>query len=127
VIPFPLASGTPTPAVDVAEIIRGDLGSTGRFATIPLPSLPAQPTSLADVDFAQWRRAEVDFLVVGLVAIVHDGGHEVEFRLVDTLEERSVVGFVIPSAPDQLVGTAQKIARIIDDRLRPPSSLVAVD
>lgn len=59
----------------------------------------------------------MDFVVVGLVAIVHDDGHEIEFRLVDTRAQKPVVEFVVPSAPGGLRDTAQKIAGIIDRRL----------
>jgi Tol biopolymer transport system component len=122
VIPFPLASGTPTPPVDVAEVICADLASTGRFAPMTSQALPSRPRGLAEIEFARWRSLGTDFVVIGLVAIVHDGGHEVEFRLVDIRKELSVVGFVVPSAPDQLEATARKIARIIDERLAMPES-----
>jgi TolB protein len=126
VVPFPLASGTPAPPVDVAEIIRADLASTGRFFAMPSEDLPSRPTGLADIHFEQWRQADVDFVVVGLVAIVHDGGHEIEFRVVDIRKGVPIVGFVVPSGPDRLEQSAQRIARIIDQRLTRSASSTAV-
>ncbi len=80
--------------------------------------MPSQPTRMGEIRFEDWRRARIDYLVVGLVATVHDGGYEVEFRLVDTDEQASVVGFQVPSGPGELRLTARRIAKIIDQRLR---------
>lgn len=117
VVPFGLASGSPIPPHDVAEIIRGDLESIGRHATVSVAELPDRPTRLGEVEFETWRASEADYLVVGLVAAVHDGGHEVEFRLIDPREETTLVGYLMPSAPDELDATAHRIAELILERL----------
>jgi Tol biopolymer transport system component len=117
VVPFGLASGSPIPPYDVAEIIRGDLESIGRHATVAVAELPDLPTRLGEVEFETWRTSEADYLVVGLVASVHDGGHEVEFRLIDPREETTLVGYLMPSAPDALDATAHQIADLILERL----------
>ncbi len=117
VVPFGIASGTPTPLYDVAEIIRGDLESIGHHATVPVVDLPARPTRLGEVEFETWRASKADYLVVGLVAGVHDEGHEVEFRLIDPREETTLVGYLMPSAPDELDATAHQIADLILERL----------
>ena len=83
-----------------AETIRADLAASGRFNRWRPPtcrrSLRACRTSARD-----WRRVDDDYLVVGVVGRVHDGGHEVEFRLVDVDTEKSMV-LQLPSAPDAL-------------------------
>ncbi|MEZ4281959.1 MAG: hypothetical protein R3F21_20335 [Myxococcota bacterium] len=123
VVPFGLASGSPPPPYDVAEIIRARLESTDRIETVPLGELPDRPTRLGEVDFAIWRESGADYLVVGLVAAVHDGGHEVEFRLIDPRTETTVVGYLMPSAPDALEQTAHRIADLIETRVADPPSL----
>ncbi len=123
VVPFGLAAGSPPPPYDVAEIIRGDLESLGRHATVPVDELPARPTRLGEVEFETWRGSQADYLVVGLVAGVHDGGHEVEFRLIDPREETTVVGYLMPSAPDALAETAHRIADLILERLDASASV----
>lgn len=115
VVPFALAPGTPPPPIDVAAAIGADLASSGRFAMLPAERLPAHPSSIRDVRYEEWRSANVDYLVIGLVAIVHDGGHDVEFRLVDARGERSVLGFQIPTSPDELPRTSARIAQMIQD------------
>lgn len=121
VVPFRIAAGSAPLPADVAASIRDDLAATDRFAPLADAELPARPTDLTEIRFDEWRRADVDYVVVGTVSRVHDGGHEIEFRLVDTAAEREVVGYLVPSAPDELRKTARKIAKIIDDRLAPPS------
>lgn len=79
--------------------------------------MPSRPVATADIRFEDWQRVEADYLVVGRVATVHDGGHEVEFRLIDTRAQTELVGFTVPSAPDELQRTALEIARMIDQRL----------
>jgi hypothetical protein len=120
VVPFGLASGTSPTPVDVAEIIRTDLEARGHLTTVGLADLPARPTRLSEVDFATWRNSKADYLVVGLVAGAHDGGHEVEFRLLDPREETTVVGYMMPSAPDALAVTAHQVAELILAKLGPP-------
>jgi TolB protein len=113
----PFRVGGTTPPVDVAEVIRADLASRGGFAPLDADSLPARPSHLADVRFEDWRDADADYLVIGHVGRVHDGGHEVEFRLLDVHGETSLVAYMIPSAPDRLEHTAREIAAMIGDRL----------
>lgn len=117
VVPFGLAAGTPPPPLDVAEVIRAELAASGRYATVPVAEMPDHPTRLAEIRFEKWRQSKADYLVVGLVAGVHDGGHEVEFRLVDPREEKTLVGFLVASAPDDLDGTARRIAEMILQRI----------
>ncbi|MBX9606722.1 MAG: hypothetical protein K2Y51_10905 [Gammaproteobacteria bacterium] len=125
VVPFGLAAGTSPPPYDVAEIIRTDLEARGDLATTGLADLPARPTRLREVDFATWRGSKADYLVVGLVAGAHDGGHEVEFRLIDPRKETTVVGYMMPSAPDALAVTSHQIADLILEKLQPRDAMGA--
>ena len=123
VVPFGLAAGTAPPPCDVAEIIRGDLEAVGPIEILPIAELPAHPTRLSQVEFATWRSFGVDYLVVGLVAGVHDGGDEVEFRLIDPRDESTLVGYLMPSAPDALQDTAHRIAELIEETVVVPTSV----
>jgi Tol biopolymer transport system component len=117
VVPFAVAGGGSPPPIDVAAAIAADLASSSRFEAMAVADMPSRPADMAGVDFEAWRRAKVDYLVIGLVARVHDGGHEVEFRLVDVQQETALVAFQVPSAPDQLRSTARQIAAIVHRRL----------
>jgi len=122
VVPFGLAAGSTPATLDVAAIIRADLVATGRYAPLPVDELPAHPDRLSEVTFETWQRSRARYLVVGLVASVHDGGHEVEFRLIDPHDESTLVGFLMPSAPDALEATAHRIADLIEQRIGGRSS-----
>jgi len=117
VVPFGVSKGGSAPPVDVAVVIRADLATGDRFALIDPAALPSRPTRAAEVRFEDWRRLDVDYLVVGRVAPVHDGGHEVEFRLLDVRAQQELAAFTLPSAPHALGHTAHEIARRIEERL----------
>jgi TolB protein len=117
VVPFALMPGTPTPPVDVAEAIRTDLVASGRFAPTDVASMPARPSDPADIRFDDWRHLDVAYLVVGRVSLVHDGGHEVEYQVVDARAEATVFGCQVPSAPDALGTTASEIATFVGRRI----------
>ncbi len=117
VVPFAVMPGTPPPPIDVAAAIRTDLAASGRFAPTDVASMPARPADPADVRFGDWRHLEIDYLVVGRVAMVHDGGHELEFQVVDARTETTVFGFQVPSAPDALELTAGEIAALVSRRI----------
>lgn len=117
VVPFAVMPGTPIPTIDVAETIRTDLASSGRFAPTDPTSMPARPSDPADIRFGDWRHLGIDYLLVGRVAMVHDGGHELEFQVVDARMETTVFGFQMPSAPDELPRTAREIATLVTQRI----------
>ena len=117
VVPFAVTRGGSAPSLDVAAAIRADLAASGRFAPLAAADLPSRPTLPAEVRAEEWQEANVDYVVVGHVARVHDGGHEVEFHLVDTRTQQSLVAFLLPSAPDALEQTALEIARLIEERV----------
>lgn len=117
VVPFALMPGTPGTPIDVAETIRTDLAASGRFAPTPVASMPARPSDPADIRFDDWRHLAVDYLVVGRVGLAHDGGHELEFQVVDARSEQTVFGFGVPSAPDALPLTASEIAALVNRRI----------
>ncbi|MEZ4334149.1 MAG: hypothetical protein R3F35_20555 [Myxococcota bacterium] len=126
VVAFGLAAGTPPPPIDVADVIRHDLVAMGRVTIVPESDLAERPVRLSEIRFERWRESDADYLVIGLIASVHDGGHEVEFRLVDPridpAERATLVGFIVASPPDGLEATAHRIATMIIERLESRSS-----
>ncbi len=117
VVPFALMPGTPTPPIDVAAAIRTDLAASGRFAPADASTLPARPSDPKDIRFGDWRDLAIDYVVVGRVGMVHDGGHDLEFQVVDMRTETTLFGFQVPSAPDQLSLTAREIAALVRERI----------
>ncbi|ACL31778.1 dna-J like membrane chaperone, translocation protein TolB/colicin tolerance protein/periplasmic component of the Tol biopolymer transport system [Glaesserella parasuis SH0165] len=91
VIPFKAMGGVPD---DVAQIIADDLRNSGKFTPLDRASLPAQPSSAAEVNPEQWTNIGIDNVVVGQVSAV-GGGYNIAYQLVDTLGTSGAAGNVI--------------------------------
>ncbi|MDE3955235.1 Tol-Pal system beta propeller repeat protein TolB [Glaesserella parasuis] len=91
VIPFKAMGGVPD---DVAQIIADDLRNSGKFTPLDRASLPAQPSSAAEVNPEQWTNIGIDNVVVGQVSVV-GGGYNIAYQLVDTLGTSGAAGNVI--------------------------------
>jgi TolB protein len=117
VIPFGVSLGSPPPPFDVARALAAELAATDRYDSVAVSGESPHAAAWTDVDVEPWRRAGADFVVVGVVGMVHDGGHELEFLVVDTRTGFSVVGYQVQSAPDELAKTVHRIADIVHQRL----------
>ncbi|EMY47131.1 Tol-Pal system protein TolB [Glaesserella parasuis] len=91
VIPFKAMGGVPD---DVAQIIADDLRNSGKFTPLDRASLPAQPSSAAEVNPEQWTNIGIDNVIVGQVSAV-GGGYNIAYQLVDTLGTSGAAGNVI--------------------------------
>ena len=79
-----------TPPADVANIIRRDLASSGRFSAVPLDEMLSRPTPDSAISFYEWRRAKVDFVLVGRISRVPKGV-ETRYRLYDVAQEKAIM------------------------------------
>ena len=66
VVPFASNSKAALPE-DVAAVVSNDLARSGQFAPLALEKLPERPSEGKDVNFAAWRGAGSDNLVIGRV------------------------------------------------------------
>jgi Tol biopolymer transport system component len=117
VIPFGVSLGSPPPPFDVARALAAELAATDRYDAVAVSGEPPHAAAWTDVDVEAWRNAGSDYVVVGVVGMVHDGGHELEFLVVDTRSGFSVVGYQVQSAPDELAKTVRGVADIVHQRL----------
>ncbi len=115
VVPFALENGA-APSEDVAAIIGADLARSGRFAPMSPEQLIARPSHGKEVDFAAWREAGVETLVVGRIQ-PRDGGYAVQFQLLDVLRGAQLTGYVIPAPAVLMRRTAHQIADLIYEKL----------
>jgi TolB protein len=104
-------------ATDIAAIVRGDLARSGQFAPMPPEDLPSQPASFSAVNFKDWRLVGMENLVIGKVLRGADGGFVVEFRVIDVLQGRQLMGYRVPTTADNLRLTAHHVADLIYERL----------
>jgi TolB protein len=113
VVPF--ASPMPL-AIDVAGVIEADLRRSGRFAPMPRAQMLRQPTSAADVDFAEWRLLKTDFLVVGHIDADGAAARIVQFELFNVLTGARLIGYRVPVSGDLRLA-AHRAADLIYERI----------
>lgn len=115
IVPFGVPAGD-APAEDLAAIVGADLARSGRFAPLPAESLPARPHEGAQIDFAAWRQAGIDTVVVGRM-LPREGGFLVQFQLFDVLRGAQLAGYAIPTRAPLLRRTAHQISDLVYEKL----------
>ena len=117
IVPFGWAGNSPAMPLDIAEVIKGDLRRSGRFAPIPENDMLQKPTDGADVDFGDWSILGVEAVVVGKVTQVGVNAYSLRFQLFDTFRQRQLVGYQIPASRGTMRGAAHRAADMIYEKL----------
>lgn len=115
VVPF--ASAGDSGSVDIAAVIRSDLERSGQFNPMPPADMPSRPTSFTEVNFKDWRVLGQENLVLGKVVPNGDGSFAVEFRVIDVFKGNQLLGFRIPTSPENMRLTAHHISDLIYETL----------
>ncbi|SCZ50095.1 Tol-Pal system beta propeller repeat protein TolB [Thiohalomonas denitrificans] len=101
---------------DIAAIIKTDLAGSGRFAPLSNEQLAGRPVHGDAIDFAAWRAAGVETLLVGQVKN-GNGRYQVRFQLFDVLRAKQLAGYAIPSRGPLLRRTAHQISDLVYEEL----------
>ena len=117
IVPFGWDGNSPAMPLDIAEVIKGDLRRSGRFAPIPENDMLQKPTDGADVDFGDWSILGVEAVVVGKVTQVGVNAYSLRFQLFDTFRQRQLVGYQIPASRGTMRGAAHRAADMIYEKL----------
>src|SRR5690606_38349625 len=106
------ASSDPAFGREIAEIVRGNLRRSGLFAPLDPAALPARVGDVQNApDFAAWRGASVDALVMGQVE--RGGQIQSAVRVWDTQAAQQVVGKSYGTDPQNY----RRIAHIVSDAI----------
>lgn len=116
IVPFGWSAGGAAP-YDVAETIRADLERSGRFVALRRGDLLEFPHTAAAVDAANWRLLKVDYVVVGKLAALPDGRHEIQFELVNVLTGQRALGQAIPAGRDALKMASHRASDVIFEKI----------
>ena len=108
--------GAPAP-LDLGGVISADLARTGRFKPIPPDAQPQAGEAALKPDFALWRTAGIDYVVVGRIARGKTEGYTIRFQLFDALRGSQLLGYSIPVPPDQLRRAGHRIADMVYEKL----------
>jgi len=100
----------------IADIVSADLSRSGRFAPLVSDRLPALPHDGNGIDFAAWRAAGVENLLVGRMQAKGDA-LLVQFQLFDVLRGAQITGYSIPTTATRLRRVAHQISDIIYEKL----------
>ncbi len=113
VVPFRTAAPLPE---EVASVVAADLERSGRFAPMAVADMPAQPATLPEVNFQDWRLLGMENLVVGNI-VPGGNGYDVEFTLVDVYKGQKILAYKGSTSSSNLRYTAHQIADIIYEEL----------
>jgi len=106
------ASSDPAFGREIADIVRSNLRRSGLFTPLDPASLPSQVGDVQNTpDFASWRTAAVDALVMGQVE--RGGQIESSVRVWDTQAAQQVVGKSYGTDPQSY----RRIAHIVSDAI----------
>ncbi len=113
IIPFQWNHSVKAPNGDVSAIIMSDLARSGKFSPVAEKNLIARPQKLSDVHYKTWRIAGMDHIVIGSVTKQTDGTYQVQFRLIDILKAKQVLGYNFTATDKTLRGIAHQISDYI--------------
>jgi TolB protein len=113
VIPFQWNGAAKVPDGDVSAIVMSDLARSGKFSPAAEKDLIARPQKLADVHYKTWRIAGMDHIVIGSVTRQTDGSYQVQFRLIDILKAKQVLGYNFKATDKTLRAVAHQISDYI--------------
>ncbi len=117
IVPFGLSATAPPPGEDLAEIISANLHRSGQFSPLARTAMPQRPTQAQDIQFGVFRDRGMEYLVIGRIQQSGAERYQVEFELFDTLTEKALAGYAIPSTRAELRRTAHKISDLIFERI----------
>ncbi len=113
VIPFQWHGSEKVVNGDVSAIVVSDLARSGKFSPVAEKDLIARPQKLEDVHYKTWRIAGMDHIVIGDVTKQPDGTYQVQFRLIDILKAKQVLGYSFSATDKTLRAVAHQMSDYI--------------
>ena len=117
VVPFDTSKLSSKLPVDLAQIVASDLNRSGVLKSMERTRLPANPHYSNQVQYARWRTAGQDYLVVGRVLEKSPGLYNIEFQLLDVLKQKQLLGRSMPAKKRNLRSRAHQISDFIYEQI----------
>ena len=105
------------PPQKVGGIVAADLHRSGYFTTLPEKQMLAFPSTIAEVDFRDWRALKQENLVIGEIAPNGPGGYTVSFKLFDVYQGEQLMGYSFVTTAQDLRAIAHHIADLVFETL----------
>jgi len=113
VIPFKWLGSKKVVNGDISAIVVSDLARSGKFSPVAEKDLIARPQSLDEVHYKTWRIAGMDHIVIGNVTKKADDNYQVQFRLIDILKGKQVLGYSFTATDKTLRDIGHQISDYI--------------
>jgi TolB protein len=97
----------------ITPVVIADLTRTGLFRMVDAGGINPVPTDPSQVQYPVWAARGAEALAIGSVTPLPDGHYNVQFRLLDVLQQGQLAGFQYNITPSQARLTAHKIADAI--------------
>jgi TolB protein len=117
IVPFGWEGTGQRAPFDVSGLVTTDLRNSGRIAPIDERDIVSRPTQPTQVNFQDWRRLEVDVLLIGNIREESPDRYAVVFQLFDVIRGNQLLGFRLTSAGADLRATAHRIADMVYEEL----------
>lgn len=117
IVPFSWESVAMPDETTIDQIVRADLNRTGQFRSPPKDRIPALPARAADVNYAQWKQNQQDYILIGRIQSTEGGAFRVEFELHDILKGRALLTQSLPVRPGEFRMVSHQIADIVYEKI----------
>ena len=117
VVPFDTSRLSAKLPVDIGAIVASDLNRSGVLKSMERARLPAKPHYSNQVQYARWRSAGQDYLVVGRVLEKSTGVYDIEFQLLDVLKKKQLLGRKMTAKKRNLRSRAHQISDFIYEQI----------
>lgn len=117
VVPFGWEGAAKFAPEDVAQIVETDLKRSGQFSPLPIAQMISTPSDVSQVNFGDWRKLQVDNLVIGKLRQDATGDYVVQFQLFDVLRNKQLAGYSFPARAQDLRAISHHIADLIYEKL----------
>ena len=113
IVPF---AGQTTASEDIAAIVSGDLGRSGRFKPLEPNAYQDRPDDFSQINFDNWKALQMDYVVVGQIR-PNARGYSVQFQLVDVFQGAQLLGLAYDIRETDLRRLAHQISDAIYEKL----------
>ncbi len=104
IVPFQWEGKDLLPPQSISDIIASNLYRSGRFSPLPERQLPMRPGRVQDINYAQWQRQGIEYIVMGSITERRRGRYTVSFQLLDVLRGETEQRQTHADNPDPLAG-----------------------
>ena len=116
VVPFQWKGKGQLPG-DMAKVIDSDLSRSGQFKSMSRNKMSSKPHSPSDVQFAQWKRQGMDYLVIGSITPKEASRYSIRFYLYDVIKKTQVAAYTLPIHRRVFRKAAHRISDIIYQKI----------